>query len=715
MIVIERKGIELKNRHRIVGTFMAVGIMTATILGSAWSEEVTTNQEQEQVETLPEVTVKGTAEDTGYSPQNATSATKTDNPLLETPQAISVVTRQLMDDQRAYKLDDVLKNVAGVSHGGYYGEWDYYRIRGFDAAFNTYLDGLLTGLFSPNEELWGLERVEVVKGPVSTLYGQGPAGGFVSLVSKRPRSDSFGETRLTVGSFNSYEAAFDVNQPLNEKGNVYGRLNVLYRENNSFVDYADGQRFYIAPSLTWDITNRTSLTLLTSVTDYRLDFAFPLPARGTVLPNPNGEIPTSRYVGNPEVGNDEWERLTRLGYEFKHRFNEHLSFRNNFRYERNDWTSDDLAYPSVLQGDDATLELSGWLADGKYGGYRVDTAVDGDFTTGSIKHTLTGGVDYRWTETKYIGRNSNNLVTLNMFAPDYGAMPLFEYDAPFTYDFNEDDLGVYVQEHARFLETVTLTLGGRFDSSSSSDDESAEAFSPRVGLTYEFVDGLAAYANYARSFEPQWGFVDSSGNNVDPATGENVEVGLKASLLDGRLSGLLAVYQLTRQNVATGDLNTPDPNDSVVAGEQRSRGVELEGGYRFAPGWEVIGAYTYIDAEITEDNTLPVGARLWGVPEQSFNAWMKYTLQGGPLPGLGFGVGGRYYTEQEGDSTYSNPFTLPAYGVVDAAVYYTSGRFKSQINVNNVFDKRYFVGAYNDVYVLPGTPFNVQATAGWTF
>ncbi|MFZ5875588.1 MAG: TonB-dependent siderophore receptor [Nitrospirota bacterium] len=691
-----------------------MALLSLSTVGAA-EDTTSTEEQQEQVETLPEVTVKGKVEETGYSTRNATSATKSAIRLLETPQAVSVVTRQLMEDQNAYKLDDVLKNVAGVSHGGYYGEWDYYRIRGFNSAFNAYLDGLFMGLFEPNTELWGLERVEVVKGPGSALYGQGPAGGFVSLISKRPQPNTFGETRLTVGSFNTYEAAFDVNQPLNEKGNVYARLNALYRVNDSFVDYANGQRFYLAPSLTWDITPSTSLTLLTSVTDYRLDFAFPLPARGTVLSNPNGEISTSLYIGNPEVGNDEWEKLTRLGYEFKHRFNEHLSFRNNFRYERNDWTSDDLAYPSVLQGDDRTLELSGWLADGKYQGYRVDTAVDGNFTTGSIEHTLTGGVDFRWTETKYIGRSSNNLVTLDVFTPDYGAMPLFEYDAPFTYDFHDDDLGVYVQEHARFLEDFTATVGGRFDWSRSSDDESAKAFSPRAGLTYEFVDGMAAYANYARSFEPQWGFVDSSGNVVDPATGENMEVGLKASLLDGRLSGLLAVYQLTKQDIATPDLSTADLNDSIVSGEQRSRGVEIEGAYRFGPGWEVLGAYTYMDAQITEDNSLQVGSRLWGVPEHSVNAWTKYTLQGGPLPGLGFGLGGRYYSEQEGDSTYSNPFTLPAYGVVDAAVYYTSGRFKSQVNVNNVFDKRYFVGAYNDVYVLPGTPFNVQASVGWTF
>jgi iron complex outermembrane receptor protein len=469
----------------------------------------------------------------GYGVQNATSATKTDTPLLETPQAISVVPRALLEDQGALKLDDVLKNVAGVSHGGYYGEWDYYRIRGFNASFYTYLDGLLGGLYNPNEELWGLERVEVVKGPASTLYGQGPAGGFVSLISKRPRPDFFGETRFTTGSFNFYEAAFDVNAPLTKEGNVYGRLNALYRQKDSFVDFADARRCFIAPSLTWEITPDTALTLLTSVTDDHMDFAFPLPARGTVLPNPNGEIPTSRYIGNPGAGgNDEWERLTRLGYEFRHRCNEHLSFRNQFRYERHDWTSDDLAYPSFLEDDDRTLQLSGWLADGEYQGYRADSALDARLETGPIEHTLTGGIDYRRTEQKYIGRTSTNEVTLDVFAPDYDAMPNFLYGEPFTYDFEEDDVGVYVQEHARW-QKFTLTLGGRFDWSSSGND-SAHAFSPRAGLTYEFVNGLAAYASYSRSFEPQWGFVAASGDTVAPAIGENFEVGRPQSCNAGR-------------------------------------------------------------------------------------------------------------------------------------------------------------------------------------
>jgi iron complex outermembrane receptor protein len=234
-------------------------------------------------------------------------------------------------------------------------------------------------------------------------------------------------------------------------------------------------------------------------------------------------------------------------------------------------------------------------------------------------------------------------------------------------------------------------------------------------VTYEFIPGAALYANYSESFKPQWFNTDAAGKPVSPETGENYEIGLKTALLDGRLNTLLALYHLTRQNVATPNLNTPDPFDSIVSGEQRSRGVEFEAALQLVPGWDLTTAYTYTDAEITKDNALPVGARLAGVPEYAFSAWTKYTLQDGPLKGLGFGLGGRFYTEQEGDITYSNPFELPAYGVMDAALYYERGLFHMQVNIDNVLNERYFIGAYDDLYVLPGEPLTVQATTGWRF
>lgn len=654
----------------------------------------------------------------GYAVKKATTATKTETSLLETPQAVSVVPRSLLDDQGARKLDDVLKNVAGVTPGGYYSDWDYYRIRGFDASFTTFWDGF-RGDYGKNAELFGLERVEVIKGPAASLYGQGPLGGLVNLVSKHPRPYTFADAYFTIGSYNFYEPAIDLGAPLNQAKTVYARLNALYRDQESFVDYVHKRRVFLAPSLTWEIGPDTTLTFLTQYVHDSDRLAFPLPAKGTVLPNINGDISISRFVGDPENSNEVEQWRGRVGYEFRHQFNQIFSLRHNLYASRMWQNWDHILYPSSLDADERTLYRYPY-------GYRetldqlgVDTALEAQFTTRSIQHYVIFGVDYYYNRSASTTRQIDyadfpgSYPALDLFDPQYGA-PLPAFASVTKSRTNSELVGLYMQDQVKFFDRLTLTLGGRVDFSTN-EGESVDAFSPRVGVTYELLPDVALYANYSESFDPQWFSTNAAGKPVDPETGENFEVGLKTALLDGRFNSLLALYQLTRQNVATANLSTPDPFDSVVSGEQRSRGVEWENALQLSPGWDLTFAYTYNDAEITKDNTLPVGARLQGVPEHAFSAWTKYTLQHGPLKGLGFGLGGRYYTEQEGDSTYSNPFKLPAYGIMDAAVYYERDSLRLQVNINNALDERYFVGSYNDLYVLPGEPLTTRATLSWLF
>jgi iron complex outermembrane receptor protein len=702
-----------------------IGIVTFTFHPHFPTEPLaqaeSTSEEQPAQKTIKIEETQVTAEreqERGYGIQDATSATKTKTPLLETPQAISVVPRTLLDDQGARRLDDVLKNVAGVTPGGYYSDWDYYRLRGFDAAFTTYWDGF-RGDYGKNAELFGLERVEVIKGPASSLYGQGPLGGLVNLVSKHPRPYAFADAYFTVGSYNFYEPAVDLNAPLNQAKTVYARFNALYRDQESFVDYVHKRRMFVAPSLTWEIGPETRLTILTQYVHDWDTLGFPLPAKGTVLPNSNGDIPISRFVGEPENSNEVEQWWARVGYEFRHQFNQIFSLRHNLNASRLWQNWDHILYPASLDVDERTLYRYPYGYREELDRLGMDTALEAQFTTGSIQHHALFGVDYYYNRSETTTQQIDyadfpgSYPAIDLFDPQYGA-PLPAFASLTKSRTNSDLVGLYLQEQVELFDRLTLTAGGRVDFSSN-EGESVDAFSPRVGVTYEFIPGAALYANYSESFNPQWFSTDASGKPVDPETGENFEVGLKTALLDGRFNSLLALYQLTRQNVATANLGTPDPFDSVVSGEQRSRGVEWENALQLLPGWDLTVAYTYNDAEITEDNTLPVGARLQGAPEHAFNVWTKYTLQNGPLKGLGFGLGGRYYTEQEGDSTYSNPFKLPAYGVMDAAVYYERERFLAQVNINNALDERYFVGSYNDLYVLPGEPFTVRATLSWLF
>jgi iron complex outermembrane receptor protein len=654
----------------------------------------------------------------GYAVEDAVSATKTDTPLLEIPQAISVVPRALLDDQNARKLDDALKNVAGVTPGGYYADWDYYRLRGFDASFTTYWDGL-RGDYGKNAELFGLERIEVVKGPASALYGQGPLGGLVNLVSKRPRPETFADTYFTIGSYSFYEPAVDIGAPLNNSKTVYARLNALYRDQESFVDFVHKRRAFVAPALTWEIGPDTVITFLTQHVHDWDTLGFPLPAKGTVLPNINGDIPISRFLGNGDNSNEVEQWRARVGYQFSHRFNQTFSLRQNLSASRlwQNWKN--LLYSAVLDADERTLSRYPYGYREELDRLGVDTALEARLATGLFQHHFLFGVDYYYNHSGATAKQIDyadfpgSYPAIDLFDPVYGA-PLPAFASSTNSNTNSDLVGLYLQDQVKFFNRLTLTVGGRVDFSSN-DGDSTDAFSPRVGLTYEFIPGAALYANYSESFNPQWFSTTAAGKPVAPETGENFEIGLKTALLDGRLDTLLALYQLTRQNVATANLSTPDPFDSITSGEQRSRGVEFEAALQLLPGWDLTTAYTYNDAEITKDNTLPVGARLQGVPEFAFSAWTKYVLQDGLFRGLGFGLGGRYYTDQEGDATYSNPFKLPAFGIMDAAVYYTRDRFHAQVNINNVLDERHFVGSYNDLYVLPGEPLTVRATLGWAF
>ncbi len=681
----------------------------------------------EEAQALEPLTVTASAggEEEAYTAPLATpGAMKSEIPLLETPQAVSVVTEELIKDQDARKLEDVLRNVAGVSPGGYYDGWDYYRLRGFDSSFNTFWDGL-RGDYGMNAEVFGLERVEVIKGPASTLYGQAPLGGLVNLVSKRPGHELEGEVGFTAGSFDFYQGTLDLNAPLYESPapdglGVYGRFTMLYKDSGSFVDYTDTERLYIAPALTFELGEDTTLTLLANYTSDRGIFPMPLPAKGTVLYNPNGEIPIERYLGLPGVSNQFEQSRLRLGYEFRHRFSELVSLRQNFSFSRLEQDWNNVLYPSSLSADGQTLYLYPYdFLDEQLDRVGVDTALDFTFRTGTVKHTLTAGVDYYYDKSSSSNRQIDyadfpgSYVPINLFFPNYN-FGIPAYSTVGSSETGSDSYGFYLQEHAKLTEQVAVTVGGRFDHTSDRvSGDSKEAFTPKAGITYEFTLGVAAYANYSRSFKPQWNSRGLTGQPVDPEEGENWETGLKYSLCDGRLTGMASVFQLTRENVATADLSTPDPFDANVSGEQRSRGFEFETAAEPVDGLKITGAYTYLDAEVTKDNSIPVGSPLQGVPEHALSTWVKYTLQSGPLKGFGAGIGARYYSSQSGDTNHT--FDLPSYGLVDAALYYEQESYTVQVNFNNILDKRYFVGSYSDLYVLPGKPFNVSASVNWEF
>lgn len=657
-----------------------------------------------------------------YVATEATTALKTNTSLLETPQTVNVIPRQILDDQAVITLREALRNVGGVNTSGTYRDYDIYSIRGFFGTGFTYLDGLRVDRQSEfQEEIFGLDRVEVIQGPASVLYGQNPPGGLVNLVSKTPQKRNFTDLTAGGGSFSLAETGLDTNAVLNRSGSVYGRVNLLWRQSGTFVDDVDpSQRLFFAPSLTIELTRNTRLTLLGQYYHDWRSIAFPLPAQGTVLPNINGDLSIRRNVGEPETyPNDADNQRVLLGYQFEHHFNGVLTLRQNARagFHETDFQG---LYPSFLDADQRTLNRFAYENHESYTSLGLDTSLVANFDTGSwAKHTALVGVDYYYNFNITKGA-FGSAPSIDLFKPVYGGRP--SGIVPFLNTVTDvSQVGLYFQDQVKFFDRLSLVAGGREDFvltdvtqriGNTRNDDSVRSFSPRVGVVYEVLPKqVSAYFSYSKSFQSNPGFLNAGGQTIDPEEGEQYEFGAKADLFNGRLSSTLAFYQIKRTNVPTTDPS--NPFFYVVTGEQRHRGIDFNTTLSLAKGWDLIASYGFIDARVTEDNTLPVGVRPLDVPEHTFNVFTKYTLQETALKGLGVGVGFRYLTKQEGDA--ANTFTLPSYGVLDAAVYYQRGRFRAQVNVNNVTDERYASGSFNQLFVQPGDPINVRGSVTWGF
>ncbi|CAN7468498.1 TonB-dependent siderophore receptor [Phenylobacterium sp. LjRoot219] len=642
-------------------------------------------------------------------------SSKAEIPVLESSQAISVVDQQLIREQGLRRLPDVLFNVAGVSRNNTYGFFDGFNIRGFNGSTGaTYLDGLLDDTGYGASELLGLERVEVVKGPASGLYGQGPLSGIVNLISKRPQAERFVDVSAALGSYDLVELGVDANTPLTDT--LAGRLSMIYRDQDFFVRASGQRRVYVAPALTWQVTPDTTLTILGRYVDDDINPWSPTTAYGTALPNPNGPISIKLSINDAKYPAIQKNEYWNLGYVVDHKFNDVVSFHQSLRYQdfHNSW--DRWLFVSSTTADFTQVGRFYYGPFNEHGKYfRVDSNLSLNFATGPADHHVLAGADYGERRSDQTNLFDPGPYFLDIFNPGYGTVRSPNPAVPgTTYASRTEQSGVYVQDHVNLGERIAVTLGGRWDTATSKINNngvanpkvSDSAFSPRAGATYKLTPGAALYVNYAKSFSPQGTYKASDGSTLPPERGVNYEGGLKVAQPNGALSGMLTIFQLTRTNVATADL-TPmaPPNTYVLTGEQRTRGVELEGAWRPAPGVELTTAYTYLDAKVTADSRLLVGARLASTPRHIFNVWGRYTFQDGPLENLGLALGAHYESNRPAStaSAASPTFYLDGYTLVDAAAYYSFGDWQAQANVRNLFNKRYFPTA-STTRTTPGEP-----------
>lgn len=667
---------------------------------------------EDAVEHHGEITVTADTEEPGYAADSSSTGTKTDTPIMELPQSVGIVTGDLLRDRNAVRLVDALRNVPGVSVGGYYSEWDYYRIRGFDAAFTTRVDGLKP-LYDGAEETFGLERIEVLKGPAAMLYGESPIGGLVNLTSKKPRRDEDSTSLSTsAGSFGEGEFGLDAGMA-SDDGDSAARLVAMYRVYGSPVEHVEmSERIYLAPSASWWLGDATTVTVLAQYQKRDVNTAWPLPASGFILDNPNGDLPLDRNIGEPGFQNHVDLSRRQVGYQVDHRLADHLIFRQNLRLESYEGYFQGI-YLDNLQVDGRTLDRSAYTYDDHGDSLHVDTTLQADVATGSVGHLLLIGLDYRYYRTGYVGGYSS-IDPIDIFAPVYGAEP----DGFSVYgkgDTTTTSVGLYVQDQMAVTDRLDLTVGLRIDLIDTDDyDQLADntvsdehtGTTGRLGATWAVIEEAALFGSLSTAFTPQPSSRTPSGGVVDPSTGYQMEVGVRTRLLDGAFHGTAAIFHIVRSDVATGDPS--NPGFSVITGEQRSQGLELDGVLRGFDGWELSAGYAYLDVEVTKDNDLPEGDRLQGVPDHNLTVWVRYTIPDGSLRGVGIGLGANYVGDQAGD--LPNTFELPSYVLVDAALYYDRGPLGLQLNISNLLDEEYAMGSYNDLYVLPGDPLTVTAT-----
>ncbi len=647
------------------------------------------------------------------------SATKTDTPIVAIPQSISVLTDAQMSRRGIHGLEEAMWYTAGTQ-GGAYGpdsRSDWLLVRGFAPA--RYLDGLALPGGSATSlmriEPYGLERLEVIKGPSSVLYGAMPPGGMLNLVSKRPTAQPLHELGLQVGSFNLRQGQFDFGGPLDDDGHLRYRLTGLARHSDTMVDHIKDDRYFIAPALTWQPSDATSLTLLSRFQkgDTASGSGF-LPADGTLLPNPHGRISRHRFTGEPGQ-NDYDKKIASLGYEFRHDFANGVTFSQNLRYGKADVDNNGANLGAFgLLDDERTLLRYAFPNENHTKTFSVDSNLRWNFDTGALQHTVLAGVDYRRSNDDYASAFDFNAPTLDIFDPVYGAPVTVPAYTTHTRQIQKQ-LGVYAQDQIR-VERWGITVGGRQDHvdtdteqliGATGDDQRDHAFSGRVGVNYLFDSGWAPYVSWSHSFQPTVG-TDFSGRAFKPTTGDQYEAGLKyqPAGADGLLT--LAAYQITQKNSLT-----VDPNHAlfqVQQGETRLRGVELEGRWNVGRNIGLYGDVTYSRSKVTHSTeAASLGKQIPRLPTWQAAFGADYTIVAGPLAGLGFGAGVRYVGKHYGD--IYNEWRTPSYTLADATVHYDVAGWRLQLNVSNLFDREYISSCDSATWCYYGYERNVTASA----
>lgn len=649
----------------------------------------------------------------GYVAKRTITATKTDTPLIETPQSISVITRDQMNAQNVQSVSDALRYSAGVlaESNGPDPRADYPTIRGFSAGGrSSYRDGLRDYAFNGQGgvviEPHGLERIEVLRGPSSVLYGQSDAGGTVNLVSKRPTKAPLREVQLQIGSHDRKQVAIDLGGVIGATSDWSYRLTGLVRDADTQIDHVIDDRVFIAPALTWQPSAATSLTLLTSYQKNERGQGYQaLPMEGTLIPGPGGaRIPTNRFVGEPGFDRFNQERSS-IGYAFEHEFNEQWAFRQNLR-STNQNTNSISIYQAGLT---SPTTVDRYIGPGRerVKNFLLDNQLQWKSRTQGLEQTVLLGLDHQRMRN-VSGTSFGVAPPLDVYNPVYGQpLPLSGATPPDEDRNTLTQTGLYVQDQLKFNDRISWTIGGRYDKTRTNSitlatgDEAPQrdhAFTWRTGAVYLFDSGWAPYVGYAKSFLPVAGN-DAFKRPFKPETGEQIEAGIRYQPKNRDVSFLASVYELRRQNVLTNDLE--NFGESIQRGEIRSRGLELEAKASVTRTVDLVANYAYNDLVVTRSNGDDLGKTPNTSPKNIVSVWATWQIPA--VSSLKVSAGVRHIGASFGDE--QEALRVPSYTLVDAALEFdlarvlqTSGEWRLALNVSNLLDRTYVAtcGYYAD-------------------
>ncbi|MDR6954991.1 iron complex outermembrane receptor protein [Ancylobacter sp. 3268] len=740
------------------------GTVVATVpflCGMAFAQETTSSDENTvQLDTISvEGQQSGTGPVNGYVATQTTTGMKTDVPITEIPQSVSVIGRDEIDDRKALKLDEVIRYSAGVFAAPYGNDpdTDWFYIRGFNATqTGVFLDNLSLASYAFGGfqiDPFMLERVEILKGPSSALYGGSNPGGLVNMISKRPMDDRFGYVEGGINNFGNAYFAFDINDVFGGRvgGNagdpdVVGKAAPIAVPDNPvwayritgrlaggdyYTDYGEDLRGTIMPQITYRPSEQTKINVYAqfSALDQTHTGNGFLPYVGTVVPASFGRIARDAFFGEPDLDNGRYTQFL-LGYEFEHQFENDWVFKSASRYaylNKHEIGPYPYGYAPGPFGfgngftpvaPDNLLYRIGFEGASGVDAFASDNNLSKKFSTGPVDHDVLVGVDYNLYNLSNL-QASGGGTPISATDPIYGAAQ----GETFVYldqELTQQQFGAYIQDQMRFGDGWIVTLNGRYDYLDvDSESPASLPFSPnyksddtawtgRAGLGYEFKNGLTPYVSVSSFFNPVIGVSAVDDQGLKPEEGYQYEAGIKyePTFMDALVTA--SVFEINRQNVLVADPLPPFLSRQL--GEVRVRGFEIEGKANVTRNFRVLASLTVLDQEITEDlDPTLIGNTPMTVPDVLASAWADYKFDAGWLKGVSAGAGVRYIGSSWVDN--ANTLKVPSATVVDAAIRYDQETWGVALNVSNIFDEVYVSGCQGYSVCGYGDPRTITLSA----